>query len=112
MGSPKLIATFIILLSLFLLWANSQGKLLPAMQIVTTEQAGDSTVSPTLKSAGAFLLAFAIYVVALSFMSPQNGFRLTLVLVLGALLVNQRLKGNDAIIPQLFGTSGGEPSNE
>lgn len=100
MNDVKIIAMFVIILALFGLYLDYTDKLFP---FLTASLSSDNPSSVSPQSLGEFVVAFVLYLFVLSLLNPNDGLLLSVIIVLGALLINFRNKGSDSVILQLFG---------
>jgi hypothetical protein len=104
-SDTKLLAVFMIVLAAFGLFLHSKGKLVPTVNAVVSAPATKSKNTVTI---GAFIVAFITYVFVLSFLNTRDGMLLTLVVVTGGLVYNQKAMGNDSLLSVILKkTQGG-----
>ena len=102
MSSTQIIASFLVLLAVAALWLDYQNRLVPVLKAMTSS-------NTTVEGVGKFAFAFVVYLIAMSFLSPGSGLALTVLLVAGALLVDQQnatVNGTSSTISTLFGSGG------
>lgn len=99
MEDTKIVSLYVILLASFGLWLHSRrttnypgGKLIPVLSTMV-EPSDNKNIN-----LAQFVLAFFVYLFVLSLLSPKNGMILTVTVVMGALLYNQRSTGSDTIL--------------
>lgn len=97
MDDSKTLGILFLVLASFGLYLQTQGKLLPALEIVTGPDEGKQPVK-----LGEFVVAIVVYLFVLSFLSPNNAMTMTVIVILGALLVNNRKMGKDDLLTTLF----------
>jgi hypothetical protein len=102
MNDTKIVAYFLVVISLFGLWLNHEGKLQPVVDEITNPATTTPLNGVTLSEFG---LAFIVYLFVMSLLTPRAGFMFTLVIVLGALFYNSEQLGQNAVIPTLFGSA-------
>jgi hypothetical protein len=105
MSDTKLFAVFLIILAGFGVYLHSQNKLIPVMNAIVqpTQDKSQKTVS-----IGAFLVAFVTYLFILSFLNTRDGVILTVVVVTGGLLYNQKTMGTDSVLSVLLSKTQGQ----
>lgn len=89
MNDTKIISLFVVTLAAAGLWLHGQRKLMPVITVAFSPS--DKGSIPLSR----FAIAFLLYVFVLSFLDPQDGLYLTIVVILGALLVNSRMMGQN-----------------
>jgi hypothetical protein len=104
MSDTKLLAVFIIVLAGFGIYLQSQGKLIPTLQAITSSSASNKTDTSKF---GAFIVAFISYIFVLSFLNTRDGVLLTGVVVAGALLYNQKKMGSDSLLNVILAKTKG-----
>lgn len=81
----KTVALFVVVLAVIGMYLQSQGKLRPTFTALITPVESANTIS-----LAEFVIAFLVYLFILSFLKPSDGAGLTIIVVMGALLVNEQ----------------------
>lgn len=97
MNDTKIVSLFLVVMAATGLWLHSQRKLLPVVTIVFMP--GDKGTGVSL---GKFAVALIVYLLLLSFLDPQDGLYLTVIVILGALLVNHQIQGKNDVISTIL----------
>lgn len=99
MSSEKGLALMLIVVSAYCLYLNSQNKLEDVLSTIVTNPA--SITGASFTSIGKWTLAFIAYLGILQILSPAEGIDLTILLALGALYVDYKRNGSNALIKTL-----------
>jgi hypothetical protein len=105
MSDSKLFAVFLIILASFGVYLHSQNKLIPMMDVLVrpVDSGNKSKIN-----IGTFLVALVTYLFILSFLNTRDGMILTGVVVMGALIYNNKTMGSESLLNVLLKkTQGG-----
>ena len=98
MNNSKVIGVFIVLAALIGLWLHSKGKLITTGALITAPMSENDR-----GKLGRFVIAFLVFILVLSFLNPKDGLYLTILVILGALIINKRQQGNNDLIGLILG---------
>lgn len=102
MNSEKTLSVVIVLVALLGIYMHSRHILRPAIGVVVEANNTIDKVSANTESLGKLALAAFVYLVFLSFMNSKEGFYLTLLVVIGALVIDEKNNGSRALLNTLL----------
>ena len=100
MSDSKILSIFVIVIAVFALYLHSQKKLKPVLSAIT---AVPDYGAKGMVSLGQFAVAFVVLLFILSMLGNRNATIFTVLIVMGALLVDNKTMGNNDTLHTLFG---------
>ena len=99
LNMEKSLAIMLIILGIFLSYLNSQQKLLPVVNAVIASPANATGV--TQSTLGSWTIAIVAYLMILSILTPSEGTELTILIIVSALVIDNKTMGTNSLLRSL-----------